>query len=271
MTDAFTEEVKVNHEVANPKFHVTDHPGGPPASVTYTRVVLTAEPAHVVAGGDGGDGGITVAAKDGQPMAELIASDKEAVVWAGQKKGRPGRLTLYDGNGQPAVNLTSADGGRVSLYDGTWKETIRLDAAAGDIALFNADCAEEFDVAEGATVEPGSVVVLDSEGALRPSEAAYDTRVTGVISGAGELKPAIVLDGKGREGRLAVALVGKVFCKVDASPAAVRVGDLLTTSTTPGHAMKATDPGRAFGAVIGKALRALQAGTGLIPVLVALQ
>ena len=47
-------------------------------------------------------------------------------------------------------------------------------------------------------------------------------------------------------------LVGKVFCKVDG---AIDVGDLLTTSQTPGHAMKATDPQRAFGAVIGKALK----------------
>jgi hypothetical protein len=35
--------------------------------------------------------------------------------------------------------------------------------------------------------------------------------------------------------------------------------------------MKATDPGRAFGAVIGKALGPLQEGRGLIPILVALQ
>jgi hypothetical protein len=53
--------------------------------------------------------------------------------------------------------------------------------------------------------------------------------------------------------------------------APIEVGDLLTTSPTPGHAMKATDPVRAFGAVIGKALRALGDGQGLIPILVALQ
>jgi hypothetical protein len=38
-----------------------------------------------------------------------------------------------------------------------------------------------------------------------------------------------------------------------------------------GHAMKAADPRRAFGAVIGKALRPLPAGRGLVPILVALQ
>ena len=47
--------------------------------------------------------------------------------------------------------------------------------------------------------------------------------------------------------------------------------DLLTTSASPGHAMKASEPLRAFGAVIGKALRPLAEGQGLIPILIALQ
>ena len=65
--------------------------------------------------------------------------------------------------------------------------------------------------------------------------------------------------------------MGKVFCKVDAQFGAIEVGDLLTTSPTPGHAMKTSDPFKAFGAVIGKALRPFTAGRGLIPILIALQ
>jgi hypothetical protein len=65
--------------------------------------------------------------------------------------------------------------------------------------------------------------------------------------------------------------MGKVYCKVDASKVPIVIGDLLTTSSTPGHAMKAVDPGQAFGAVIGKALRPLAGGRGLVPILVALQ
>jgi len=71
--------------------------------------------------------------------------------------------------------------------------------------------------------------------------------------------------------RVSVALVGKVYCKVDAAYARIEVGDLLTTSPRPGYAMKANDQGRAFGAVIGKALAPLESGTGLVPILVALQ
>ena len=104
------------------------------------------------------------------------------------------------------------------------------------------------------------------------SQRAYDKRVAGVVSGAGDYKPGIVLDKQQSEShRQPIALVGKVYCKVDAQYGAIEVGDLLTTAPTLGHAMKASDPLKAFGAVIGKALRPLKEGQGLIPILIALQ
>jgi hypothetical protein len=133
----------------------------------------------------------------------------------------------------------------------------------GDIILGNADCAEDFDIANANLVEVGTV---------RSSQFAYDKRVAGVVSGAGNYKPGIVLDKQGSQpNRKPIALLGKVYCKVDASYAPVEIGDLLTTSPTPGHGMKATDQLKAFGAVIGKALRPLETGQGLIPILIALQ
>jgi hypothetical protein len=142
----------------------------------------------------------------------------------------------------------------------------------GDIRLTNADCAEDFDIAGADRMEPGTVMVLGQEGALCESRVAYDKRVAGVISGAGDYKPAIVLDKRRTPGnRQPIALMGKTFCKVDAQFGAIEVGDLLTTSPTPGHAMKTGDPLRAFGAVIGKALRPVAEGRRLIPILIALQ
>lgn len=142
----------------------------------------------------------------------------------------------------------------------------------GDIRLVNADCAEDFDIAGLEKVEPGTVMVIDSEGSLRECDRAYDKCVAGVISGAGKYKPAIVLDKQeSSKNRMPIALMGKVYCKVDASYGAIEVGDLLTTSPTLGHAMKANDPMKAFGSVIGKALRPLDSGEGLIPILIALQ
>jgi hypothetical protein len=142
----------------------------------------------------------------------------------------------------------------------------------GDIRLTNADCAEDFTIGSQAAIEAGTVMVLGEEGALLPSQRPYDKRVVGVVSGAGNYKPGIVLDKQpSQDNRQPIALLGKVYCKVDASYAAIEVGDLLTTSPTPGHAMRADDPLKAFGSVIGKALCALGQGQELIPVLIALQ
>jgi hypothetical protein len=105
----------------------------------------------------------------------------------------------------------------------------------------------------------------------QPSQS-YDRKVAGVVSGAGAFRPGLILDQRNSEiPRTPIALIGKVYCKGDADLEAIAVGDLLTTSATPGHAMKASDPTRAFGAVIGKAMSPLSQGKGLVAVLIALQ
>jgi hypothetical protein len=142
--------------------------------------------------------------------------------------------------------------------------------ADGDLRLLGADCAEFFEADDPASVEPGSVLVIGENGGLCACEQKYDKRVAGVVSGAGPTRPAIVLDQGAAAIGVPVALNGKVHCKVDADPAPIEVGDLLTTSSTAGHAMKASDAGRYLGSILGKALAPLPEGRGLIPVLVAL-
>ena len=61
-----------------------------------------------------------------------------------------------------------------------------------------------------------------------------------------------------------------VRCDADAN-GPIEAGDMLTTSDTAGHAMKVTDYGLANGAVIGKAMSSLEAGKGLVLVLVSLK
>ena len=157
-----------------------------------------------------------------------------------------------------------------ALFDGKVQVNGTL-TATQDIVL-GSDCAEDFDIASAAEIEPGTVMVLNEDGALQPSQDAYDKKVAGVISGAGDYQPGLVLGRRdSSEGRMPLALVGKVYCKVDAQHGPVKVGDLLTTSSTPGHAMRAADPLKAFGTVIGKALRPLTSGKGLVPILIALQ
>jgi hypothetical protein len=138
-----------------------------------------------------------------------------------------------------------------------------------DIVLGGGDCAEEFDLSPTEDGEPGTVMVIDEGERLSACAEAYDQRVAGVIAGAGEYSPGLILDRRASQWkRCPIAILGKVCCKVDAAYGSIRVGDLLTTSPNPGHAMKASDRSRAFGATIGKALRSLSEGTGLIPIMV---
>lgn len=178
-----------------------------------------------------------------------------------------GNITVHNGNLSVPKGNISLDGGNINM---TGAASIFLER--GDVTLAGADCAEEFDVSGLESIEPGSVLVIGMRGALEQSEKAYDKKVVGIVSGGGEYKPGVVLDKRKTDGlRVTVALLGKVYCKVDAQNSPIEVGDLLTTSSTPGHAMKADQPLLAFGAVIGKALAALKEGKGMIPVLVALQ
>jgi hypothetical protein len=189
-------------------------------------------------------------------------SDSNEGVHAETKSPGTAAIAGYNLNQGPGIFGKGAPAGR---FEGDVEVT-------GDIRLTNADCAEEFDVLHAAQLEPGTVMVFHSDGILQESQSPYDKRVAGIVSGAGKCKPAIILDkAESDENRKIIALLGKVYCKVDAQYGSIEVGDLLTTSPTAGHAMKAADPQKAFGSVIGKAMCAVREGQTMIPVLVALQ
>ncbi|HVV73831.1 MAG TPA: hypothetical protein VHI52_20375, partial [Verrucomicrobiae bacterium] len=135
------------------------------------------------------------------------------------------------------------------------------------------DLAEPFPTAEQELAK-GSVMVIDPEhpGRLKLSTEAYDTRVAGVISGANGINSGINLEQEGTlDAGQNVALTGRVYVQADAAYGAIRPGDLLTTSGTPGHAMRVADHARAQGAVLGKAMTGLGSGKGMVLVLVTLQ
>ncbi len=135
---------------------------------------------------------------------------------------------------------------------------------------------EQFDIhSADAEFKPGLIVCIDPDkpGRLVTSSVAYDKTVAGIVSGAGGVKPGMLMGQRGTaaDGQHPVALTGRVYCWVDADQGAIRPGDLITTSDTPGHGMKVNDSSRAQGAVIGKAMSSLMAGRGLVLVLVSLQ
>jgi len=204
--------------------------------------------------------GETTVSNDASDSGVFGASDTGAGVLGYSRN--PASWAVYAFGGFKAIAL-----GRP--FAGEFVGDVSVD---GDVLLTGADCAEQFDVDhQQGLIDPGTVLVIGADGVLGQCEEAYDTRVAGVVAGAGTYRPGIILDKQQTSAnRLSISLVGKVFCKVDGSCGAIKVGDLLTTSHTPGHAMKAIDPQRAFGAVIGKALKPWSGGTGLIPILVAL-
>ena len=138
-----------------------------------------------------------------------------------------------------------------------------------------ADLAEPFKLTSGqGEIPQGAVVVIDEEnpGHLKMSDQPYDTHVAGVISGANGINPGIQMQQQGvLEGGRNVALTGRVYVQADASNGSIRPGDMLTTSSTPGCAMKVSDHARAAGAILGKAMTGLAEGKGMVLVLVTLQ
>jgi len=134
---------------------------------------------------------------------------------------------------------------------------------ASTFVATGADLAEIYPSPE--QLEPGDVVVISRMDDLHvvKSNEPYDTKVAGVVS----TNPGSVL-GAGTEG-YKIALAGRVPVKVNDEGGEIMRGDLLTTSSMPGYAMKAENP--RIGTIIGKALEDFDGFEGKIMVLITLQ
>jgi len=227
---------------------------------------------------------------------ENIADGPDATVPGGESNLALGQASFAAGQGAYAIYANSfvwSDGSQgIGGFESTGPDTFSV-LASGGITLDGAvvissscsvasltirggaDLAEPFPMsAAQPEMLSGSVVVIDDQhpGQLKLSDQPYDTRVAGVISGANGIHPGIQMLqqdvlGVGRN----VALTGRVYVRVDASYGAILPGDFLTTSPTPGCAMKVTDHFRAEGAILGKAMTGLGEGRGMVLVLVTLQ
>jgi len=177
------------------------------------------------------------------------------------------------------VILKGTLGGFLQIRDHEGENRIVLTGASGTIktevleVTGGADLVESFE-ADADNYDPGTVVVISETdpGCLTESSSPYDRKVAGVISGSGGLSAGIEL-GKNHamENSIQITLTGRVYVKCSTENGVIRPGDLLTTSSIQGHAMKASDPVLSFGAVIGKAMSSLEEGTGLVLVLCNLQ
>jgi hypothetical protein len=145
--------------------------------------------------------------------------------------------------------------------------------ANGGLQVGGADFAESLPVVgERSRYEPGDLLVIDRTGNRRMALA--DTQYSTLVAGIYSTKPGLLssphaMDDLAKE--VPMAVVGIVPCKASTENGPINIGDLLVSSSTPGHAMKGTDRSKMLGAVVGKALEPLREGKGVVQVLVTLQ
>ena len=217
-----------------------------------------------------GDRAVFIDTNTGSNGAELSVYNetggKSIVLMGSEVAGQGAEVRLRKADGTTSIVLDAEHNGNGRII------TDELEITGGS------DFAENFDlITDELSVAPqaGMIVSIDanSTGKLTIAAEAYDRKVAGIISGANGIRPGMVMGQKETiaNGEYPVALSGRVYVWADATNGAITPGDMLTSSTTPGYAMKVTDRERAQGAVIGKAMTSLESGTGYVLVLVNLQ
>ena len=191
------------------------------------------------------------------------------VVTMGVNNGH-GAISLFNANAalKPQIVLTissnGSDGGLL-INDKTGRKRLSYfgtigNGTAGHVEINGTavhDYAEVFDIADCHNLTPGSVVAASADGkGIQLSGRAYDPAAVGVLSGAGSFQPGMRI-GSREDGSsdLPVAVSGQVYVRVSSEAGAIKVGDLLVSSSVPGVAMRGADPLRLTGTVIGKALQ----------------
>ncbi|MDH3892282.1 MAG: hypothetical protein OEV49_14485 [candidate division Zixibacteria bacterium] len=224
-------------------------------------------------------GRVGIGTTSAQSALHVVEDDSTAAITGRNAGNGAGVKAVNTGTG-PAILGTAATGDLLQLSS-TNPLNLRLRVDNDGNLCLDGTVTQQggCDVAENMTVignmadyEPGDVLVLSEKtlGHLELTEQPYCQRVVGVYSTV----PGFHL-GSNAFGHAAnqvpIALSGIVPVKVCSENGAIKVGDLLVTSSESGRAMKATDQVRAFGSVIGKAMEPMNEETGAVKVLVTLQ
>jgi hypothetical protein len=215
-------------------------------SVTSVTATGTLKGATVTS--DGNVGGATVSA------TSAVKAGTE--IWINNAKlfGFNGNLTnMITQNGDTALQIGGTAGNPTGKLYGAWT----LDTGASLQATY-ADLAEYYEADN--SYEYGTVVMIGGDKEITIAKGQGTTAVAGVIS----RNPAFIMNEKCKGIKLAVALQGRVPCRVVGS---IKKGDLLIVSMVSGVAMASSDP--KAGSIIGKALGNYESSrVGLLEVLV---
>jgi hypothetical protein len=199
-----------------------------------------------------------------------VKGEGTALGWAGWFTNTDQTVLYITSGNEDSDNAIYVDGGLDSEAD--FRVTNAGAAYADQGWQGSADFAELIEAEDGVSYEPGDVLIISaaSDRAVDLSTDPYSTLVAGVYS----TKPGFIGSSHPMEERrpdeVPLAVVGIAPCKVSAENGPIGRGDLLVTSSTPGHAMRAgDDPPQ--GTILGKALGELKEGVGVIEILVTLQ
>jgi hypothetical protein len=238
--------------------------GGSAAIIGISSATFTADPTYGVraqANSQYGIGLFTYASSLTGTTKGISAKVESATGIAGEFNNLGGGVILTGYNNTNRVFRLDGTGDLWldgTVHTGGGADFAEMVAITGDRALYT----------------PGDVLVIspDSDRALVLSSDPYSTTVAGVYS----TKPGLLGSQHSQNAtqpdiEIPLAVIGIVPCRAPTENGPIHRGDLLVTSSTPGHVMKATDRTRMLGAIVGKALSPLESGTGTVEILVTLQ
>lgn len=168
--------------------------------------------------------------------------------------------TVLDGNGLnlkgPISTNSSIRATEQIISDRGFRGRCAADPGNGQVIVCDQDIAETF--ATDTRIEPGNLVVFIPEDrtfpAVQRSTQPYEGAIVGVVStdpglvfDQGETTLAGDMDDLITDEKTVVAMVGRVPTNFSLENGPIAVGDPLTSSSTPGAAMKATQAGRIIG------------------------
>ena len=175
-----------------------------------------------------------------------------STAWAGYFKGK---VEVTGATKTASLEVTGTTKTTNLTATGTCIDTTAPTSAACNIN----DLAESMQAAND--VEAGDIVATDSE--MKLIKATKDSNTTiGVIS----TNPTMKLESEINVDGQPIALAGIVYVKVNNENGAIKAGDFITASSTPGFGMKAVESAT----VIGKALEDLNNESGQIRIFVGL-